>query len=249
MAPNFWRIVKNVTSQADVVLLLVDARMVEESRNADIERMVRDTGKPLIYVVTKCDLVKKKDAELWKKRLTPCVFVSSTEYYGLSVLKERIWIEATRAGVRDRKVYVGVLGYPNVGKSSLVNAMTGRGSAQTSTSSGHTRSKKFVTSSSNIVFVDTPGVIPLGEKGMMKHTFMGAVDFSKTKDPDLAVMGLLEKYPGKVEEYYGVKVDEDKEETIKAIAIKCNIFKKGGVPDIARASVKILKDWQTGEIR
>ncbi|MEK6822219.1 MAG: GTPase, partial [Nanoarchaeota archaeon] len=161
---RFWSTVKDVIEQSDVLLLLLDARMVEDSRNLQIEESVLRSGRPLIYVVTKCDLVEKKAAEVWKQRLHPCVFVSSTKYHGLALLRERIQIVASRVGVERRKIRVGVLGYPNVGKSSLVNAMTGRGAAQTSVVSGHTRSKKYVTSSSGIVFVDTPGVIPFEEK-------------------------------------------------------------------------------------
>lgn len=240
--------VKRVIDKSDVVLLLLDARMVPESRNRDIEANVIATGKPLIYVITKCDLISKDESEVLKRDLHPCVFVSSTKYHGLNLLRERIHIQASRAGIKHEKIRVGVLGYPNVGKSSLVNAMTGRGSAQTSIVSGHTRATKYV-AAENLLFVDTPGIIPLNERGDINNALIGAVDFSKEKDPDLAVMKLIERFPGRIEAFYGVETDEDKEVIIERVALKRNILKHGGVPDIRRAAVMMLKDWQTGKMK
>ena len=96
---KFWNIVARVIDASDVVLLLLDARMVDETRNVDIEERVRMKSKPLIYVITKCDLVEKNLMEQWKRTLHPCVFVSSTKYHGLAMLKQRIFVEASRAGI------------------------------------------------------------------------------------------------------------------------------------------------------
>ena len=73
---------------------------------------------------------EKEKAEAYKKILTPCAFISATEHLGTAKLREKIQIEAKKLG-KD-KVKVGVLGYPNVGKSSLINAIKGKHSAPTS---------------------------------------------------------------------------------------------------------------------
>jgi ribosome biogenesis GTPase A len=244
---NFWKIVKRVINDADVILLVLDARLVEQTRNNEIEANVKKTGKPLIYVLTKCDLVEKEDAEKWKKILKPCVFISSKDYLGVNLLKERIFIESKKSEIKG-SVRVGVLGYPNVGKSSLINALKGKSSATVSSNSGQTRGVMKVRSR-GIIFLDTPGVIPYMEKDAVKQAITGTIDFNKAKNPDLIVMEIMEQNPGKIEIFYGVEEKEDNEETIEDIAIKYHLLAKGGKPDTLRAARKILKDWQTGKIK
>ena len=242
---NFWKVVNSVIHDADVILLVIDARLVEQTRNSEIEANVKRTGKPLIYVLTKCDLVNKDEAEKWKRILKPCVFISSKDYSGMKLLRERIFIESKN--YKD-KIKVGVLGYPNVGKSSLINALKGKSSAVVSSNSGQTRGVMRVRSR-GIVFLDTPGVLPYMEKDAIKQAITGTIDFNKAKDPDLVVIEIMEQYPGKIESFYDIEEKEDKEKTIKDIAIKCNYLAKGGKPDILRVARKILQDWQTGKIK
>lgn len=246
---NFWDIVNKVIQKADVLLLLLDARLVEETRNKEIEDKVKALKKPLIYVITKCDLVDKNTLLKFKKELIPCVFVSAKEFLGTTMLRERIMIEAKRA-YKDKNVFtVGVLGYPNVGKSSLINAIKGRHSAPTSSMSGFTKGVHMIKADNKLFFLDTPGVIPYKEKDTVKHALIGTIDYNKSKEPDLAAMQLMEKYPGKIESFFGIEVLEDKEEELEAIAKKRNMLKKGGVPDIMRVAQLILREWQKGAIK
>ncbi|NQV09523.1 50S ribosome-binding GTPase [Candidatus Woesearchaeota archaeon] len=247
--PNFWNVVNDVIQEADVLLLLLDARLVNETRNLEIEKRVKNNRKPLIYVITKSDLVDRKENEKFRKEINPCVLVSAKKHLGKTRLRQQILIEAKRKGIEKDQVTVGVLGYPNVGKSSLINAMKGRRAASTSIMSGHTKGMQMIKGDNRIMFLDTPGVIPFREKDWVKHTLIGTIDFTKSKDPDLVVMRLMEKFPGMVESYYKVKKNEDLEEVIEEIARKKNILKKGGVPDMKRMAREILKDWQKGEIR
>lgn len=249
MVKNFWQIVNKVIDDADVLLLLLDARLVEETRNREIEKKVALSKKPLIYVVTKCDLVGKDVAEKYKKTLNPCVFVSAKEFHGTTKLRDRILIEANKAKVPYKAIRVGVLGYPNVGKSSLINSMKGKKSASTSILSGHTKGVQKIKADNRILFLDTPGVIPYKENDRVKHAFIGTLDFTKAKDPDLIIIDLMNKFPNIVEHYYDVEVREDKEETIEEIAKKRNILKKGGEADVIRMGRMILCDWQKGNIK
>ena len=176
------------------------------------------------------------------------MFVSAKEHHGTTMLKDRILIEAKKAYKDIKKVKVGVLGYPNVGKSSLINALKGRHAASTSILSGHTKGVQRVKATNRIMFLDTPGVIPYKEKEPIKHAFIGTTDFTKAKEPDLIVIGLMDRFPGRVEMFYGVGIEEDKEETIEKIALKRNILKKKAEADIERTARMILKEWQKGKI-
>jgi hypothetical protein len=246
---NFWKDVNRVIKEADVLLLLLDARYVDGSRNAEIEDKVRSVKKPLIYVITKSDLADKKNVEAFKKTLKPCVFVSVRERSGRTRLKERIIIEGERVYGNKERINIGVLGYPNVGKSSLINYMKGHHSAHTSSLSGYTKTTQTVKSDNRLYFIDTPGVIPYHEKDAVKHVAMSVIDFMKVRDPDIMVMEMMRKYPGRIEAHFGVSVNEDKEKAIAEIARKKNVLMRGGVPDVERICRSILKDIQNGKIR
>jgi ribosome biogenesis GTPase A len=139
-----------------------------------------------------------------------------------------------------KKPVIGVIGYPNVGKSSLINALKGKGSAKTSSEAGYTKAKQYLKVSKDILMMDTPGVIPKQETKDL--VLIGAKNPSNIPDPDLAVMELMEQKPEFFQKKYNIEI-KDKEKAIEEIAIKLNLKKKGGLPDIDRASRKILQDW------
>ena len=245
--PNFWKLVNQVIRQADVIILLLDARLIEETRNLEVEHKVKKANKPLIYVVTKSDLVKKSALE--KIPLKPIVFVSARKHLGTTLLRKRILLEGKKAYGPQESFTIGVLGYPNVGKSSLINAMKGRRSAPTSSTSGFTKGIQEVRADNRLVFLDTPGVIPFKEKDQAKHILIGTIDYNKVKDPELAVIIIMEKYPGRIEKHYQIKSEPDFEHQIELIALKNNLLMKQGKPDLERTARMILKDWQTGKIK
>lgn len=247
---KYQSIVDDVVRMSDVILLVLDSRNVEETRNFEVEEQIKRYNKPLIYVITKSDMLNNRyDAEKYKRTLIPCVFISSREYHGISLLKERIIIESKKYKIEKEPINVGVIGYPNVGKSSLINAMTNRSAASTSSMSGHTKSLQKIRASSTIVFIDTPGVIPYGVNDKAELSMIGSIDYTKDKNPELTVMELMEKYPGKIENFYAVAICDDYEETLESIARKTNYLKKGNEPNTDKAARAILRDWQSGKIK
>ncbi len=246
MVRSYWKIVNKVIEQADILLLLLDARLMDETRNAEVEDKVREAKKPLIYVITKCDLVDKKLMD--QITLHPSVFVSAKDHHGTTLLRERILIEGQKTYKNQEVFTVGVLGYPNVGKSSLINALKGKKAAPTSSVSGFTTGVRKVKMDNRIMFLDTPGVVPYLEKNDSKHAFIGTIEFNKIENPDVIVIELMEKYPGKIESHYGVETSSDFEETLEAIAKKKNLIKKHAELDIERTAKMILKEWQMGKI-
>jgi len=243
---NFWDIVNDVIGQSDIVMEILDARFVEETRNKELEDRIRAKGKKLIFVINKCDLAEKGVLEKKKRELNPCVFVSAIKRFGITMLLHEIQRHADKS---QERVVVGVVGYPNTGKSSVINALKGRASAPVSPQSGFTKALQLIRITSRIYLLDTPGVYSYMEKDTAKHALISSMDFSRIKDPESAVISLLEYKRKAIASHYGVKELKDSEALLVEIAVKMNKVKKGGVPDTKLAAQMLLKDWQRGKIR
>ena len=239
--PSFWKHVNSVIRESDLVIEVLDARHIEESRNYEIEKKVNQAGKKIIYVINKCDLVNKES--LKQIKLKPSVYISSIEHLGTTILKKKI-LELSKGN----NVTVGVLGYPNVGKSSLINALAGKGKAKTSSESGYTKGMQKIKVDNKILLLDTPGVFPRKEKDSAKHGKIGAIDHAKIKDPEFVVLKLIEDNKEQIKNYYEVE-GENIEEILEKIAFKLKKLSKGGKPDLEATSRYILNEWQKGKIK
>jgi len=246
---SYWKVVNVVIHEADVLLLVLDARQPYDTINKELVDKARLNKKPLIYVITKADLIDRSLANSSMVKLEPVVFVSGKTGVGMSQLYKEIFSQAKASGCMKGMVKVGVLGYPNVGKSSLINAMKGEYVAKTSGLSSYTRNTQMVRAKNRVMVIDTPGVIPTDRKNYMKSAMIGSLDFTHVREPVEVVIGLMKKYSGKLERFYGVEHTGDYEETIDSIAMKKKIVHKGGAPDKIRISRMILADWHKGIIK
>lgn len=244
---NFWKIVNDVIRQSDMVLLVLDARYIDETRNIEIENKILKSKKSVLYVINKCDLVDIKLIEDKTKNINPSVYISAKDHLGTALLRQNIMRVSSH--LKLETIRIGVLGYPNVGKSSIINALKGRASAKVSNFSGHTKSKQDVRISSKIILIDTPGVIPYREQETDKHTMIGTINAAKVKDPDLLVMSLIKNNPNSIENAYGVLKRKNPELVLEAIAKKKGLLLKGGIADIDKTSRIIIHDIQKGKIK
>lgn len=242
---NFDDVVNKVIEKSDIVLEILDARFIEETRNSKIEHKVKNKNKILIHVINKCDYVDKRHLDEIKKGLENCVFVSAKKYLGTTLLRQKIKTLANKNKIK--KPIVGVVGYPNVGKSSVINALKGTCSAKTSAEAGYTKGEQYLRIGKDFLMIDTPGVIAKGKNEEEELVLIGAKNHYAIEDPDLAVIQLIKTHPGLIEKRYGVKIKSDEEATIEDIALKLNLKRKGNLPDIERTSRRILQDWLTGK--
>lgn len=245
--PNFWKVTNEVIRRSDVVLEVLDARFPSESRNLELEQKIVRQEKQLIYVINKCDLVSKDAMDKWKKKLKPSVFVSSKKMLGVTMLRHLILRYSDK-----NPTFIGVVGYPNVGKSSIINALKGRKSAQVSPVSGHTKGLQKIKIGPKLKIIDSPGVIPFMEKDEVKHALFGTISTQYVKDPELVAYKLIEVLPHVLVDYYEIsfekEFEDDPELFLEAIAKKLNMLRTGGKPDIIRAGRKVIDDWQKGKM-
>ncbi|MBN1134042.1 MAG: 50S ribosome-binding GTPase, partial [Methanosarcinaceae archaeon] len=191
--PGYKRIAKDVINKSDILLEVIDARFPDETRNIEVENYMVLSRKPFIIVLNKCDLVSKKTLEKSKSslfKIAPTVFVSSKNRSGTTMLRHMI---LETANIKGREILVGSLGYPNTGKSSVINAVTGRHKASTSSISGHTKGVQIINAGSRIKFIDTPGVIPVDEHDEYMQGLLAVKDATHIKDPIGLSLKIIEK--------------------------------------------------------
>lgn len=247
MKKDYFHIVIDVIKKSDLVLIVLDARFPDESRNIAIERKINSLNKKFIYILNKVDLVNETILKEKTKDLEPKVFMSSKFNLGTKMLRTEI-SESTK----KRPIYVSVVGYPNTGKSALINCLKQKKAARVSPMSGLTRGIQKIKISEGIYLIDTPGVIPLSVKSDSRRAITNIKNPENIKDIDLVAMDIIDifikKNPKKLEKFYGVKIRKNSEKTLEAISKKLNHLKKLGELDIERTARKIIFDWQRGKL-
>ncbi|MEK6927025.1 MAG: GTPase [Nanoarchaeota archaeon] len=246
--------VRDVIRISDIVLCILDARYVEQSRVRELEDLVIDSGKVLVHVVNKTDLLSKEDLDKLKsiKDLSNPVFISVKTKQGVGDLRRRIQILAKRVEGFE-KVHVGVVGYPNVGKSVLLSFLARRAAAPSSPHSGFTKAIRKVRFAKGIHLLDAPGVIPPTEslfegKDMKKLALLGVHTPQNVKAPDLILDEIVKNFPGVVEKFYELEESGDVEAILQELGQRWKILKKKGEVDEDKTARRVLVDWQEGRI-
>ncbi len=250
-------IVDEIIRTSDLILEVLDSRFPEETRNRAIEEEIKKQGKTIIFVLNKSDLVNSVEKEkLLRGDIWPYIYISSKQRRGSAKLRDLLKREVRKIDLINKRAryQVGIIGYPNTGKSSLINLLSGKSSAGTGAQAGFTKGMQKIRLTSDILLLDTPGVIPREEystegSAMVKHTKVYARDYSKVKDPELVVASLMKDYSKELEEFYKIKADGDIEKLLLTLGKQRGFLAKGGEIDEDRTARLILKDWQTGNIR
>ena len=209
--------------QVDAVCEIVDARIPVSSRNPDIDSICGN--KPRIIVLNRMDLADPSATKRWlqhfRRKGMAAIAVDCKHRKGIgefqpavrSVLKEKLDRDAAKG--MNRPMRVMIVGIPNVGKSTLINQISGRKGAKAENRPGVTRGKQWVTVDTSLLLLDTPGILwPKFEDpnvGMML-AYTGAVKENVIDAEELAyrLMELLWKYyPEVVRERYKVDMPQD----------------------------------------
>lgn len=249
------RVLREQLSLIDLVLELVDARTPHSGRFDDTAKLLG--GKRRVLVYTKSDLADPAATAAWIAQLRKAgetvVSLNAQTGEGMQALRKVLDAEAERIrekmaarGRLPRPARVMVVGMPNVGKSSLINKLAKKRTAQVGDKAGVTKSVRWVRLGASLELMDTPGIIPpkLEDQGLaLKLALIGSVSH-EAYDPILvapAAMSLLAHVAPKVLE--GLE-----EPTIEAFAKARAFVLPGGHPNLDRAAKTFLSDLRAGAL-
>ncbi len=248
--PSYTYHVFSALKEADLVMEVVDARFPNIMRNEEVEQFLRARKVPIILVLNKIDLLHGKkpdlDWEALKKKDISAVGVSCAPKRNILRLRGMIYSKLKDGGK------IAMFGYPNAGKSSLINALSGRHAAPTSSQAGFTRGRSHIRLREGVYLMDTPGIIPLDDRDEFLLMLFNARSPNQLHDIQDLAMQLLEWLPTHaywsdwVFRSYGVKLVGDGEEQLGALALHWRKIRKGNAPDLHSAAVKLILDWQAG---
>lgn len=258
---RIWGEFYKVVDCSDVILHVIDARDVPGTRCLMIEKHIAKNcpHKHLVFVLNKIDLVPNWVAKRWigelsQVRPTIAFHASMTHAFGkgamISLLRQFSKLHEDK-----KQISVGVIGYPNVGKSSVINTLISKKSCNVAPIPGETKIWQYITLFRNIYLIDCPGVVvdSAGDtetdsvlKGVVRaerlenpEDFIDAIQ-SQVKREHIAAMYGLPKS--------GVGTWKDSLDLMEKIALKCGRLRKGGEPCLRSASIYIINDFQRGRL-
>lgn len=249
-----WKTIRRVAKLADVILEVVDARDPIGTRSRRLERIVERAGKKLVIVINKADLVPREILEKWKKIFEdegyPTVYISARDRLGTSILRKTILKVADKKG---KTVKVAIVGFPKVGKSTIINVLKGKHSASTSPipgSPGYTKHTQWYRIDKKIVMLDTPGILPV--KGDDIEAAIRGKPPDELRDPVKPAVELLrralEHDPTIIKRTYGIE-EKDPYKILEKICEKRHwYYKKDREPLIEEAAKTIIRDWHRAKL-
>lgn len=247
----------------DIVIELVDARLPLSSRNPDIDTIGK--GKSRLILLNKCDLADERLNREWSEYFEQkgyfCVMINSKNGKGIKSIngviqeacKEKIERDRKR-GIINRPVRAMVVGIPNVGKSTFINAFAGKACAKTGNKPGVTKGKQWIRLNKSVELLDTPGILwPKFEdqKVGLRLALVGSIKDEILNVDELAyelIKYLSYEYKGLIAGRFNVEEHEDAIETLKEIGRVRGCIVKGGEIDLSKASALVMEEFRNGKI-
>ena len=247
----------------DLVIELLDARIPISSRNPDIDNLGKNKAR--LVLLNKSDLADEAQNNKWiqyfKDKGIIALKINSKNKQGikdinnavLTVCKEKIERDK-RKGIKNRPVRAMVVGIPNVGKSTFINAYAGKKCAKTGNKPGVTKGKQWIRLGKNLELLDTPGVLwpKFDDQNIGLHlAFIGSMNDNNLDMAELAYQLIKEvskTYPEAFLNRYGIVGDEDPLQVMYQVAEVRGCKLKGNKPDLDKTSSMIMDDFRSGKL-
>lgn len=249
----------------DLIIEMTDARAPLATRNPEIDKL--GVNKARVIVLNKADMADERANALWKAYFEnlgyECLCMDSREKTNVKKLIKLIEKACEKKRERDRKrgilnrpIRAMVTGIPNVGKSTLINSISGKASAKTGNKPGVTKGNQWIKLNKYVELLDTPGILwPKFEDERVGDliAFIGSINDMILDQTELAleiIRWFLQHKPQMFEEKYGFASSEGEraEEILSKIAIARNTIKKGNEPDIDKAAIAFINDFRSARL-
>lgn len=247
-----WNELYKVLDSSDVVIHVLDARNPAETKCNQVEKYISEKGrhKHMIYILNKADLVPTKIIIEWQKLLSKshptivCHSNSLNHNYG----KENLLnvIRQLKTLYRKRTMSIGFVGYPNIGKSSLINILKNKQVCKVAPIPGETKVWQYITLMKDVYLIDSPGVVPINN--LKEAVLHGAVRVENLADPDFYVAEIFNRAGfNEIKKLYCINF-ENIDDFFIEFAKKYKKLHAGGQPNINLISKIIIHDWNRGKI-
>lgn len=246
---------KKILPQVDIVIEVLDARLPFSSQNPMLASIRKH--KPTIKILNKSDLSDESVLTLWQAELEKDSTVKTITCNNLGSAYDKIR-GLCRSMIPERNnrssmVYAMIAGIPNVGKSTIINALAGRAIAKTGNEAAVTKMQQRIEISPYLTLIDTPGVLwpnIENENSGYRLAATGAIKDTAIDLQDIACFVaefMLENYPSNIQTKYALdKMPKTEIELLEAIARKRGCIVSGGLVDFEKVSRLVVSDLRNG---
>ncbi|XP_051173032.1 uncharacterized protein LOC127289254 [Leptopilina boulardi] len=252
---RIWNELYKVIDSSDVVLQVLDARDPMGTRSPPVEKYIKTekAHKHLIFILNKVDLVPNWVTQRWVAILsseypTIAFHASMTHPFGKGSLINLLR-QFSKLHIDRKQISVGLIGYPNTGKSSIINTLRSKKVCKVAPIAGETKVWQYVTLMKRIYLVDCPGVVYPSAETDTEKVLKGVVRVELIQCPEDYIGSVLERVKNEyIRKTY--KIDEwtDHVDFLEKYARRAGKLLKKGEPDISTAAKMILNDWQRGKL-
>ncbi|ELQ75378.1 Nucleolar GTPase [Trachipleistophora hominis] len=254
---RIWNELYKVLDTSDVIVHVLDVRYPKMFLCKQvIEYVKQNEHKNMIIVLNKVDLVPtavtKKNIDILSKHF-PTVAMHSKSLFNFYGKNNLMNLLRQYKKIHKKTISVGFVGYPNTGKSSIINVLLNKKSAKTAPLAGETKNWQQVKLDKGIHLFDSPGVIDVKDKPICEDdleysaVLMGAVRVEKIKDPEVYVNQLVKIAKEGLEKKYKIAI-ENEDLFLEQLSQKMGKLNKNGQGDVHLVGKMVLNDWVQGKI-
>jgi nuclear GTP-binding protein len=253
---RIWGELYKVLDCSDVVVQVLDARDPLGTRSKHVEKYLKDHAqhKQLVFVLNKCDLVPTWVTRKWVAYLsqdypTLAFHASLTRPFGKGALIALLR-QFSKLHSDKKNISVGFIGYPNTGKSSVINALKAKKVCKVAPIPGETKIWQYVTLMKRVFLIDCPGIVyPSSSDTETDIVLRGVVRPERLEAPEEFIPEILKRVKTDyLKRTYGLSGWTDATNFLEQIAQKSGKLLKGGDPDISISARSIVQDWQRGRL-